>query len=136
MTQRDTGAVRAHGGLGVVQDPQDAQHPGTPASAIRAAAPEHVVPVARMSALLTQLIGTEAPDPLEIEPEVTRLLATEMAVAELTADLMHDPQRRPGSASGLPGPDCHGALWMALRALLADGAAMDLEDDREGDRLG
>jgi two-component system chemotaxis response regulator CheB len=107
-------AVRARGGLGVVQDPDDAQHAGMPSSAIRAAAPEYVVPVAQMPALLTELIGTEVPDPPVDEtlpPEMARLLEAEVAIAELTADSLREPHR-PGSAAGLSCPDCQGSLFV------------------------
>ena len=36
-------AIREHGGVGVVQDPEDAMFPGMPTSAVRYADPDHVV---------------------------------------------------------------------------------------------
>jgi len=80
-----------------------------PLNAIRAADPEYVVPVAAMSDLLTSLIGAEVPDPPE-DPEFARLLETEVSIAELTAESMHEPHR-PGSAAGFACPDCHGTLF-------------------------
>jgi two-component system chemotaxis response regulator CheB len=106
-------AVRARGGLGVVQDPDDAQHPGMPMNAIQAADPEYVLPVAQMPALLTRLIGTEVAD-LTADQTVTAdltLLETEVAIAELAPDSLHQ-SHRPGSASGLSCPDCHGTLFV------------------------
>ncbi len=104
-------AVRALGGLGLVQDPQDAQHPGMPSNAIRAADPEYVVPVAAMPAVLTSLIGTEVPDQAPDQNlELARLLETEISIAELTPESLHE-SHRPGVPSGFSCPDCHGTLF-------------------------
>ena len=53
-------AIKEHGGIAVVQDPDDARYPGMPASAIQCARPQHVVPLARMGALLGTLAQEEA----------------------------------------------------------------------------
>jgi two-component system chemotaxis response regulator CheB len=106
-------AIRAQGGLGVVQDPDDAQHAGMPSNAIRAADPEYVVPVADMPALLISLIGADVPDLPAAEilaPEVAQLLDNEVAMAEMAADSFH-AAHRPGTSSGLSCPDCHGVLF-------------------------
>jgi two-component system, chemotaxis family, protein-glutamate methylesterase/glutaminase len=103
--------IRSRGGLGVVQDPDDAQHAGMPTNAIRAADPEYVVPVAQMPVLLTGLIGVEVSDPAPApDPEYLRLLQTEVAVSELSPEALHRAHR-PGRPSGLACPDCHGALF-------------------------
>jgi two-component system, chemotaxis family, protein-glutamate methylesterase/glutaminase len=106
-------AVRARGGIGVVQDPDDAQYPGMPSNAIRAASPEYVLPVAQIPALLTELVGLEVPDlPAEeaLEPEAAKLLHLEVAMAEMAPDSFHH-EHRPGTSSGLSCPDCHGSLF-------------------------
>jgi two-component system chemotaxis response regulator CheB len=106
-------AIRARGGLGIVQDPKDAQHSGMPASAIRAADPEYVLPVADMPALLTSLIGAEVPDQSPVDalsPELAELLETEVAMAELAPESYHQAHR-PGTSSGFSCPDCHGVLF-------------------------
>lgn len=105
-------AIRSRGGIGVVQDPADAQHAGMPTNAIRAASPEHVVPVEAMAALLTSLVGVEVPDATAAdgEPALARLMATEVAMAEMAPESFADPHR-PGESSGLSCPDCHGTLF-------------------------
>lgn len=50
-------AVRAAGGVAVVQDPLDAGYPGMPTSALATAGADHVAPVADLPALLTRLVG-------------------------------------------------------------------------------
>jgi len=52
-------AIRSRGGIGVVQDPNEAMHSGMPRSAIEGAAPEYVVPVSEMAGLLQRLAGEE-----------------------------------------------------------------------------
>src|SRR3954469_10968769 len=52
-------AIRASGGLGVVQDPDDAPYPSMPLAAIETADPEHVLPVEKIPVLLRELIGAE-----------------------------------------------------------------------------
>jgi two-component system, chemotaxis family, protein-glutamate methylesterase/glutaminase len=102
--------VRARGGLGIVQDPDDAEHPGMPLNAIQAADPEYVVPIAAMGALLTSLIGAEVPDPPPEDPELIQLLETEVSIAKLTMESLHEPHRL-ATSSGFSCPDCHGTLF-------------------------
>jgi len=54
-------AIKRAGGLLVVQSPDDAEAPSMPQSAISAAAPDYVVPLAAMGELLCALVGTLAP---------------------------------------------------------------------------
>jgi two-component system, chemotaxis family, protein-glutamate methylesterase/glutaminase len=113
-------AIRARGGIGVVQDPDDAQHSGMPNSAIRAAAPEYVLPVDAMPALLMKLIGAEVSDPSngvaapietpDQEQSAAKLIRMEVAMSEMTPESFHTA-RRPGESSGLSCPDCHGVLF-------------------------
>ncbi|MCM5682285.1 chemotaxis protein CheB [Schlegelella sp. S2-27] len=49
-------AIKTCGGMAVVQDPQDAEAPSMPESALHHVEVDHVVPVARMGALLTRLV--------------------------------------------------------------------------------
>lgn len=51
-------AIKRCGGLAVVQDPADADHPSMPEAAIRAAALDHVVPSAAIAALIVRLVNT------------------------------------------------------------------------------
>ncbi|PRY14538.1 chemotaxis protein CheB [Kineococcus rhizosphaerae] len=99
-------AVRAQGGLGVVQDPADALYDGMPRAAVEAASPEHVVPLSALPGLLAQLTKQEAP----ARPATRELLEEEIAVAEfdLTTTGSDD---HPGEPSGYSCPDCSGVLW-------------------------
>ena len=48
-------AVRQAGGVAVVQDPNDAEHPEMPRSALDAAGADHCVPLKEMAPLLARL---------------------------------------------------------------------------------
>ncbi|GAB3603621.1 chemotaxis protein CheB [Kineococcus gypseus] len=99
-------AIRGRGGLGVVQDPADALYAGMPNSAIAAAHPEHVLPVARIPELLAELVRTEAPP----TPPATDLLEEEYAMARFDLDAIGGDEH-PGTPSGYACPDCSGVLW-------------------------
>ena len=99
-------AVRSRGGLALVQDPADAMYDGMPANALAAAGADHVAPVARIPALLSELVRREvlapaAPPALQEE---------ETAVARFDLDVI-DSDDHPGDPSGYSCPDCSGALW-------------------------
>ncbi|MGY1637620.1 chemotaxis protein CheB [Geodermatophilus sp. SYSU D00742] len=101
-------AVRSRGGVGVVQDPEDAMYRSMPEHALEVGGADHAVPLAEMGALLTRLLeegvaAAEVPPPSE-------LMETETAMAELDGDA-YDDDERPGTPSGFGCPTCHGALF-------------------------
>jgi two-component system chemotaxis response regulator CheB len=94
-------AVKKHGGIAVVQDPDEADYPSMPRSALHNVAVDHVLSLAGISQLLTGLARepvNEASDPL---PEVEGM----------KNELEHgnDPEER-GVPSDLTCPDCGGSL--------------------------
>ena len=101
-------AVRARGGVGVVQDPDDAMYASMPLHAREVGGAEHVVPVAGMPDLLLRLLAEEV-DVADVSPP-SELMGTETAMAELDGDA-YDGADRPGAASGYGCPTCHGALF-------------------------
>lgn len=50
-------AIKAHGGMVIVQDPADAETPQMPLAALAAMKPDHIAPLADMAALLQRLAG-------------------------------------------------------------------------------
>jgi len=101
-------AVRARGGIGVAQDPDDALYPSMPRHAVEVGGAEHVVPVEKMGALLAELLAEDVED-VE-EPAPSGLMDTETAMANLDPEAL-DADDRPGSPSGFGCPTCHGALF-------------------------
>ncbi|WP_432560900.1 chemotaxis protein CheB [Kineococcus sp. SYSU DK003] len=102
-------AVRAQGGIGVVQDPTDALYDGMPRAAVEAAGPEHVVPLPEVAPLLVRLVRQEAP-PWESDPDDERIQEEETAMAEFDLGPVESGEH-PGEPSGYSCPDCSGVLW-------------------------
>jgi two-component system chemotaxis response regulator CheB len=99
-------AIKRCGGLAVVQDPQDAAFPDMPRHALTHVAVDHIVPLARLAPLLSELATSPRPPSLATVPEEIRIEAL-IAAQELT--VMPD-QRRLGPLSPLACPDCHGSM--------------------------
>ncbi|HYE07524.1 MAG TPA: chemotaxis protein CheB [Planctomycetota bacterium] len=82
-------AVKRGGGVTVVQDPDDAEHPCMPLNALRNFTVDHVVPIAGMAELLVRLVAAPV-------------------TADDTAPLAWDEQRQPDHVFVCP--DCDGPL--------------------------
>jgi two-component system, chemotaxis family, protein-glutamate methylesterase/glutaminase len=100
-------AVRRCGGIGVAQDPGDAEHAAMPASAIANGAVDHVRPVAGLASLLARLAQEPCGQPVE-PPDELRMEAL-IAAQELIMD--PEQQKRLGTVVPLTCPECHGALY-------------------------
>jgi two-component system chemotaxis response regulator CheB len=100
-------AIRSRGGIGIVQDPDEALHPGMPRSAIEGAAPEHVVGVSDMPALLQRLAEEDLDD--TSFPPPSELMEVETAFAKLDPKA-YDSLERPGQPATFTCPDCNGTL--------------------------
>ena len=97
--------IQARGGTTVVQDPDDALFPSMPLSAIENVPVDHVVPAAKIGALLDDLVRRQLPEEVTmLEPESEEPDVTEFVVPAAQADL-------PGQPSGFTCPECNGALW-------------------------
>lgn len=99
--------IKHHGGLALVQDPEEAVFPSMPRSAIRHVVVDHVVPVAAMPALLNRLVR----EPMS---EEARTMADPSDQHPDTAE-SGDARLRKRTASSPPNdiicPDCGGPLW-------------------------
>lgn len=100
--------IRARGGVGVVQRPDEAMYRSMPQHALEVGGAEHAVPVAEMGALLERLLAEEVDT--AAAPPPSDLMDTETAMAELNGTA-YDQDDRPGEPSGFGCPSCHGALF-------------------------
>jgi two-component system chemotaxis response regulator CheB len=100
-------AVRARGGIGVAQHPDDALYSSMPLHAIEVAHVDHVAPLAEMADLLSRLV-TEEVELAALPP--SHLMEKETAMADFDADILNE-EDRPGTPSGYGCPSCHGALF-------------------------
>ncbi|HEV7507966.1 MAG TPA: chemotaxis protein CheB [Thermoanaerobaculia bacterium] len=96
-------AIKACGGVAVVQDPREALYPSMPESAIAAVAVDHVVPLGLIAPLLADLVRrrpvTAEPKCKEEEPATTLLVADWGGGAEV------------GQPTGFTCPECGGSLF-------------------------
>jgi two-component system, chemotaxis family, protein-glutamate methylesterase/glutaminase len=95
-------AIKAHGGMTIVQDPETALHPGMPRAAIRSVAPDRVLSPEQIASALAEFTsgasesghnGREMPDRDERQQ-----------VHEQTGE-------QPGDETGLTCPECGGAIY-------------------------
>jgi two-component system chemotaxis response regulator CheB len=94
--------VKAHGGLTLVQDPNDATYAEMPRSAIQTCSPDHVATVPELAALLAEAVLPRVRD-LPEEPE-------QPAVDEDLVGLRGLDW--PPGATSLTCPDCGGVLYL------------------------
>ncbi|KAA0593951.1 two-component system chemotaxis response regulator CheB [Azospirillum lipoferum] len=99
-------AIRRCGGIGVAQDPDDAEWPGMPQSAIDRGEADHVLPLDRMPALLSRLAAEPAPP----SPPVPFDIATEARIAEQEFTTVSDDTQTVGKSTTLSCPECGGGL--------------------------
>jgi two-component system chemotaxis response regulator CheB len=126
--------IKAHGGMAIVQDPEDALYPGMPASAIANVAVDAVVPSARVAEAIVALVaGDRTPDPplsdlprtdskdvnpaVTICPECGGVLTeySEAGAAQWQCRVGH--RYSPESLVEAQSADVEAALWSAVRAL-------------------
>ena len=100
-------AVKLRGGLGMVQDPDEALYDSMPRAAAAAAAVDHVLGIRDLADTLVKVAGEPAPD----DPPASPLMVTEAAMAGLDSEALKASDR-PGEPSGLSCPDCNGVLFL------------------------
>lgn len=100
-------AITRQGGIGIVQDPDEALFSGMPRSAMIADTPR-VLPVAAIAPLLAQLTR-ETVREQEVSP-VSDTMDYETQIAKFEMGAVEDG-RRPGERAGFSCPECGGTLW-------------------------
>jgi two-component system, chemotaxis family, protein-glutamate methylesterase/glutaminase len=133
-------SIASRGGKTLVQDPDDALHPGMPQHAIRTLAIDHVLPVKAMGSVLDKLSREEVELNDAPAPSAMMRLENEIATTDASAQTGRNPDRL-GHMSGFTCPDCDGGLveltpgsryrcrighaWTAEALLDAQGAAWE-----------
>jgi two-component system chemotaxis response regulator CheB len=98
-------AVKRGGGLAVVQDPADAAFSAMPGNAIKAASPDHVVPLLVIAPLLNRLVSEHVGD-----DSLVKEVPLETA-EEAPPGTPFQRSEDQGDPSNLTCPECHGTLW-------------------------
>lgn len=99
-------AIHRCGGVCVVQDPEEAEWPGMPESAIARAPVDHVLPVDAMPDLLCRLAAEPAP----ARPSVPFDIAAEAHIAAQEFTAVSDDTKAIASPTTLSCPECGGGL--------------------------
>lgn len=103
-------AVKTRGGAAIVQDPQDADFESMPRSALRAVAADHVVPIADMANVLTELVQ----HPVRGEGDSAVIDDEERMESVVTEDFAEQANDgRAEETTIYTCPDCGGVLWQA-----------------------
>ncbi len=100
--------VHARGGIGVVQDPDDALFPGMPTSAMRYDSPQYTLPAREIGPLLARL--AREPAPVARKGAVPEVMEKETDLAALQMGALDDTDK-PGMPSVFGCPECGGVLW-------------------------
>ncbi len=99
-------AIRAAGGLSIVQDPDDAEWPSMPRNALKRDHVNYVAPLADIPALLSRVVREEAGPDIPLPEEFA--VEDRMAAQEFSS--MDTKLLTPGGPSHLSCPDCGGVL--------------------------
>ncbi len=95
-------AIKAHGGVTLVQDPRTALHPGMPTSAIRVVAPERVLSPEQIAAAIAEFVAGGGFR--RQNGRRTGEMSDREQVREQTGDQL-------GNETGLTCPECGGAIY-------------------------
>jgi two-component system, chemotaxis family, protein-glutamate methylesterase/glutaminase len=107
--------IHDHGGVAVVQDPEDAQFPSMPRAALALTDTRYVVPAAAMGETLCTFVDEAlAPEALE-RPAFSGALPLDEDIDDLDRVELSDPSETrallAGPPSALTCPECGGSLW-------------------------
>ncbi|WP_309263334.1 chemotaxis protein CheB [Lysobacter arvi] len=100
-------AIKACGGLAVVQAPQDAEEPEMPDTARRYVAVDDVLPAAEIARALTAMTSR----PIDATPPVPAALIAEHALSVGESEDAVATLDRIGTPSRITCPECSGVLW-------------------------
>jgi two-component system, chemotaxis family, protein-glutamate methylesterase/glutaminase len=98
-------AIHRCGGVTIVQDPDDAPHPGMPGTALANVDVDHSVTAVELAPLILRLAATDAPAMAEIPDDL------KIDAAFALGQRPSWPGQHANTATELTCPDCSGPLW-------------------------
>lgn len=110
--------IKEQGGLALVQDPDEAEVPSMPESAIREVAVDHVLPAGQLGAKLVELVKQTVSPTAEVNVRETQKTTLEIQIAVQETDLGMTIFSF-GELSPYTCPECHGVLTMLKEGSLA-----------------
>jgi two-component system chemotaxis response regulator CheB len=99
-------AIKARGGVAVVQEPEDALYPAMPDNAIAHVEVDHVLPAAAIAGMLARLAAEPAMEP---SSPANDELKVEVEMEGFSIEALEG--NHPGQPSAFSCPDCNGVLW-------------------------
>ena len=100
-------SVKQHGGVTVVQDPNEASSPSMPRNALKYVEIDHCRPAAEIGSLLAQLARDPVADNGPADDEAVQI---ENRIAMGDTQALHNLDRI-GKLTHFACPECHGTLW-------------------------
>jgi two-component system chemotaxis response regulator CheB len=105
-------AIKASGGITIVQDPVDADAPSMPSSAMRYTSVDHCLPLSEIGRCLIALLQQpDEGDTAEAQARRIEPYETENEICLIGGSVSIDVLQRLGHISNLTCPDCGGGLW-------------------------
>ena len=102
-------SIKRLGGVTIIQDPEDAEHPQMPQNVLEYVEVDYTLPVAQIGGLVVKLSGETTPKTKKISAKEMKLLELEVLIA--TRDDAFDLGiMNFGELTTFTCPDCHGAL--------------------------
>jgi two-component system, chemotaxis family, protein-glutamate methylesterase/glutaminase len=101
-------AIKRHGGLAVVKDPETAAFPSMPRAAMTYVDADACLPTLELSGKIAALTRTEAP--MAEPPHDTSDLEREVSIAGLDPSVI-DQDLEQSALVAMTCPECHGPLW-------------------------
>jgi len=104
-------AVRNHGGITVVQDPEEAEYDSMPLHALNIVGVDYVLRAREIAVLLGRLAETPLPQPVQLPDVYSQTDVAEVASADFDPAAIENHDSKPGQPSVYSCPDCSGTLW-------------------------
>lgn len=102
-------SVKRLGGVGVIQEPDDAEYPSMPTSVLEYVDVDYTVPLAEMATTLCRLIQEDVPESPNLPSEENHRLQTEIQIAA-QGDAFNMGILDMGKPTSLTCPECNGVL--------------------------
>jgi len=101
--------VKRLGGIGIIQDPEEAMYPSMPNNVLEYVEVDHRVSITELAPLLCQLTEKVAAEPQLLPAEEAKRIRTEVEIAAQKNAFDMGIQKM-GEPTALTCPECHGAL--------------------------
>lgn len=103
--------IKKRGGITVVQDPEEAEYPSMPRTALRYVNIDHTVPIADAGALLIRLVAQSPADQERFPTSPAIEIESNIAEQVMNTEEFLENVEQIGKRTTYTCPDCNGAIW-------------------------